>query len=192
MHTEPSVNEPPPIDPALLPTVGQLRKAVVGAVVLVLVLAVTVVLPAEEGIDPTGVGAMLGLTQMGQIGDAAPPPAPEPPAEPVHEFRTDEIEVTLGPGKGTEVKAVMRKGDQLVYSWETDGPRVFYDFHGEEAGAPADEFTSHEEGTKSAADGAFEAPFAGVHGWYWHNKTARPVRVRLKTSGVYASIGQPR
>ena len=39
-----------------------MRAAFVAAVILV-----TVVLPAEYGIDPTRIGRVLGLTQMGEI-----------------------------------------------------------------------------------------------------------------------------
>ena len=39
-----------------------MRAAFVAAVILV-----TVVLPAEYGIDPTHIGRVLGLTQMGEI-----------------------------------------------------------------------------------------------------------------------------
>ena len=184
-----------PVDPDLLPSVRQLRAASIGAVILILVLAITVVLPAEEGIDPTGVGAALGLTQIGELksGAAESPTTPDvasEPAEPVYEFRTDEITLTLAPKKGTEVKAVMRSGDQLVYDWRAEGGALFFDFHGEEKDAPADEFTSFETGQKDAAKGGVEAPFEGVHGWYWENRTAGPVTVVLKTSGVYASIAQ--
>ncbi|MBA3919854.1 MAG: hypothetical protein C0516_14885 [Gemmatimonas sp.] len=34
---------------------------------IALVLAVTAVLPAEYGVDPTGVGSRIGLTQMGRL-----------------------------------------------------------------------------------------------------------------------------
>ncbi|WP_122424981.1 transmembrane anchor protein [Pseudomonas viridiflava] len=82
-----------------LPTVNELpstRKLVRSTVIAILVAAgllVTVVMPSEYAIDPTGVGRTLGLTQMGELkiilaqealADAAPPattsaaPAPAP------------------------------------------------------------------------------------------------------------------
>ncbi len=42
------------------------RSTLIAATVAVVLLA-TVVLPAEYGVDPTGVGRVLGLTKMGQI-----------------------------------------------------------------------------------------------------------------------------
>jgi hypothetical protein len=50
-----------------LPTTGQLiRSTAIAAATAVLIL-VTVVLPAEYAIDPTGIGKVLGLQEMGEI-----------------------------------------------------------------------------------------------------------------------------
>lgn len=53
--------------PAQLPSSRQLLRSTVIAAVSALVLLTTVVLPAEYGIDPTGIGRKLGLTDMGEI-----------------------------------------------------------------------------------------------------------------------------
>ncbi len=50
-----------------LPTSRQLLRSTVIALIAAGVLLVTVVLPAEYAIDPTGIGRMLGLTEMGEI-----------------------------------------------------------------------------------------------------------------------------
>jgi hypothetical protein len=42
-------------------------RSVLIALAVAVVLLFTVVLPAEYGIDPTGVGRILGLTRMGEI-----------------------------------------------------------------------------------------------------------------------------
>jgi hypothetical protein len=125
-------------------------------------------------------------------------PAPETPAPPpaaveapqTWAFRSDETSVTLAAGEGTEVKATMRAGDQLAWSWRTDGGEVHHEFHGEPAGAPPDVYTSYEIGTAAASEGEFEAPFEGVHGWYWKNDTAATVVVTVKTTGVYGRIAR--
>ncbi|MDX5445066.1 MAG: transmembrane anchor protein [Zoogloeaceae bacterium] len=52
---------------AELPGAGRLLRSTLVAALVAAVLLVTAVLPAEYGIDPTGVGRMLGLTQMGEI-----------------------------------------------------------------------------------------------------------------------------
>ncbi len=52
---------------AELPTTRQLIRSTLIAAVAAVVLLFTVVLPSEYGVDPTGVGRMLGLTEMGEI-----------------------------------------------------------------------------------------------------------------------------
>lgn len=54
-------------DPAELPSTGRLLKSTGIAAVVASALLVTTVLPAEYGVDPTGVGSLLGLTEMGRI-----------------------------------------------------------------------------------------------------------------------------
>lgn len=52
---------------AELPTSRQLVRSTVIAFITAAVLLVTVVMPADYGIDPTGIGRLLKLTQMGEI-----------------------------------------------------------------------------------------------------------------------------
>ncbi|ERS81936.1 hypothetical protein ACRHM7_08845 [Chromohalobacter israelensis] len=52
---------------AELPSTGKLIRSTLLAAVAATVLLVTVVLPAEYAIDPTGAGRLLGLTDMGEI-----------------------------------------------------------------------------------------------------------------------------
>lgn len=52
---------------AELPTARALARSTAIAIASAAVLLLTVVLPAEYGIDPTGAGRVLGLTQMGEI-----------------------------------------------------------------------------------------------------------------------------
>jgi hypothetical protein len=49
-----------------LPSSRQILRSTLLASVSALVLLVAVVLPAEYGVDPTGIGQILGLTEMGQ------------------------------------------------------------------------------------------------------------------------------
>ena len=53
--------------PNELPTSSQLLKSTIIGIISAAVLLVVAVLPAEYGIDPTGLGRVLGLTQMGEI-----------------------------------------------------------------------------------------------------------------------------
>lgn len=50
-----------------LPSSAQLIRSTIIAAIIAMVMLVTVVMPAEYGLDPTGAGRMLGLTEMGEI-----------------------------------------------------------------------------------------------------------------------------
>ena len=50
-----------------LPSTRQLLRSTFIAIATAIVLLVTTVLPGEYGIDPTGIGRLLGLTEMGEI-----------------------------------------------------------------------------------------------------------------------------
>ncbi len=52
---------------AELPSTAQLVRSTALAAASAVVLLLTVVLPAEYGVDPTGIGRLLGLTEMGEI-----------------------------------------------------------------------------------------------------------------------------
>lgn len=52
---------------AELPTTGQLVKSTIIAIITAGIVLVTIVLPAEYAIDPTGIGRMLQLSEMGEI-----------------------------------------------------------------------------------------------------------------------------
>ena len=53
--------------PAEQPSTRQLIRSTLIAAVSALVLLLTVVLPSEYGVDPSGIGRVLGLTEMGEI-----------------------------------------------------------------------------------------------------------------------------
>ncbi|MRR07314.1 MAG: hypothetical protein EG828_10300 [Deltaproteobacteria bacterium] len=184
------------------PTLPQLIKATGIAVILACAILVTAVLPAEFGIDPTGVGRVMGLTAM----NAAEASTTQSPlfsiaslfgmrsavtmAKSKAPLRNDDMSVTLQPAEGAEIKAYMRKGDQFVFNWSAEGGPVNFDMHGEK---PNDDgrFTSYWKGMQqTGAQGAFLAPFDGTHGWYWRNRGDKPVTVKLKVSGFYEKVAR--
>lgn len=54
-------------DPSELPSARRLLKSTAIALATAITILVTIVLPAEYGVDPTRVGSVLGLTEMGRI-----------------------------------------------------------------------------------------------------------------------------
>jgi hypothetical protein len=183
-----------------------LAKASAGAAAAAAVVFTLFVLPAETGIDPTGIGSALGLTSMAGSGEAEPEEAATPPAPydagaisqseasiaKATALRSDEMTVVLAPHRGTEVKAYMEKGDSFVFRWEAKGGSVKLDMHGEPPNAAEDEFTSYWQDKEiKEAQGSFTAPFAGTHGWYWRNNGETPVTVTVRTTGFYTKLARP-
>ena len=192
---------------AELPSSNQLIKSTILAAIAAIVILFTVVLPAEYGIDPTGVGKLLRLTEMGQVKQQL---AEEAAADAAGLLTTDvdnvtekavnatiadttvtngqwrdEIPFTLTPGEGTEIKLKMSEGDKANYSWAVTGGEVNFDTHGDALGKSI----SYEKGRGVASDeGVLEAAFTGNHGWFWRNRGQSDVQVVLRTSGEYSSI----
>jgi len=52
---------------AELPTTARLLRSTIIALISAIIILVAFILPSEYGIDPTGIGKKLGLTEMGQI-----------------------------------------------------------------------------------------------------------------------------
>jgi hypothetical protein len=117
-------------------------------------------------------------------------------------YRTDLIDVSLR-GNGAEIEYMirMKAGDTVVYSWEAQGisnPQSFLtEFHGHTDAAPGGrgDLMFYEKAAGAKASGSLIAPWLGIHGWYWQNKSEAPVVVRLRMAGFYELIpgqaGQP-
>jgi len=89
----------------------------------------------------------------------------------------------LESGEGVEIKASMRRGGRFVFTWTTDGDVVDFDMHGEAFNA-TDDYTSYwKEEAQSSASRSLEAPFDGLHGWFWQNLGPDPATIRVTTSG---------
>ena len=181
-----------------LPSTCSLIKASITAVVIAAVLLLTAVIPAEYGIDPTGIGKKLGLTQLNtpskEISLKEVTPANNSNS-PVQASQKDllhkTLTLTLAPKQGAEVKAVMNKGDQFIFSWKASHNNVSFDMHGDYPNTN-DEFTSFwEDKNLQKTSGVFQAPFDGNHGWYWQNDGTETVTIELSVSGFFSSLYMP-
>jgi len=165
-----------------LPTSRQLLRSTVIAVAVAAALLVTVVMPSEYVIDPTGVGRVLGLTQMGEMkeilaeeaaADAAVQPvtapavqapvpaqlAPQeqvaaaPVAEPVAEPQPAlKSDVTLKPGEASEIKLEMLDKSTVSYEWTANGAPVNHDTHGEPYNGPKGYYHSYSKAKQVKGD----------------------------------------
>ncbi|WP_445940239.1 transmembrane anchor protein [Pseudomonas sp.] len=195
-----------------LPTSKQLLRSTFIAIVAAIVVLVAFVLPSEYAIDPTGIGRVLGLTEMGEIKtqlaeeaaadaakDAAMPAAATTgnagtaaPAQAQNAAQAengaawrDEMRVALKPGQGAEVKLSMKAGEQVEFSWVAEGGVVNFDTHGDGGG----QSISYEKGRAvPASNGVIQAAFSGNHGWFWRNRGDADVTVIVRTRGQYMEM----
>lgn len=168
------------------PTAALIKSTAIALVVAIIVL-ISIILPAEYNIDPTGVGEKLGLTAL------ATPAIIENKSENTIEIKpkqsSDSVDVVVPAGRGVEFKFSMQKFHKMTYEWTTNGEPLYFDLHGEPEGDTTGYFESYAIATLAEMKGSFTAPFSGAHGWYWKNKSSNPVSVRLNVNGEYVIIG---
>lgn len=206
MHNAPKPN----IDE--LPTKAQLRRSTILASIGAAVIAVTVYLPAEYAIDPTGIGRVIGLTEMGEIKVQLAAEAEADRlldeqrgqdqsssvldsmlglfigtayAQEAQDNWTDTVTFTLEPGDTAEIKLTMAAGDVAEYAWTAEGGRVNFDLHAHSGGESID----YERGSGATdGEGSIEAPFAGDHGWFWRNRDSTPINMTINVRGDYSAV----
>lgn len=185
-----------------------LAAAIGAAIVLVIA-----VLPAEYGIDPTGIGEKLGLLNLsnpkgdrtspqfatktgmsvsGATGatpnDPAPLPNPEVHQSAAARYRSEVVTITMAPDEELEYKAVVQRDQVLLYRWSVDQGEIYFDFHADAPEAPEGFWVRYAEGEASEANGSLVAPFSGNHGWFWQNFNGHPVTITLEVAGYYDSL----
>lgn len=118
---------------AELPTTAQLLRSTAIAAVSAVAILVTIVLPAEYAIDPTGIGRMLKLTEMGEIKiqlaaeaqadrikDSQTPPSPPAPDQRSSLFGTILAGLFVSPAQAGErvqlAQAAPSRSDETVFT----------------------------------------------------------------------------
>jgi hypothetical protein len=170
-------------------TNAALIKYTLFSLIFAAVTLVTVILPAEYNIDPTGIGHKLGLTVFHAEQIATPVVLLSPEVAEQVKGVTETIEVIVPAGRGVEYKFVMEQYQKLEYEWITDGTSLYFDLHGEPKGDTTGYFESYAIATLNEMKGSFTVPFAGSHGWYWKNTTETAVIVQLIVKGEYIKHG---
>lgn len=184
------------LQPQELPSKRKLAQASGIALLVATGVLVTVVLPAEYGVDPLGTGATLGLVALST---ASAPEAVEAPAGvalvPVQDgavshypaaFNFDSRQFVLGPYEFVEYKYHLQRGASMFFSWTTSSD-VVHDFHGDPDGAQSGSSQSFDKQPRRRADGGFTAPFSGIHGWFWENPGGETITVKVTTAGFYTA-----
>ena len=197
------------------PSAPSRKKLLIGSAAALGIAAIALVvfvLPAEYGIDPTGAGRALGLTELAggeeeniylERGRARtnvlfPLEAAAAPDEatlretlagadialrPGGQIRTDRFEFTLLPYESIELKYDLAEGAPMIFAWKASAP-VHVDMHSHpfEGGEELTESFVIED-TLPSQTAVYVAPFDGIHGWYWQNRTLDEVTLTLDAAG---------
>ena len=188
-----------------LPTSSQLLKSTIIALFVAVALLLCIVIPAEYGTDPTGVGALLGLKKMGKIKVSLEQEALKEKPKfddyiSTNEEMRERLETSIGykdvkefviaPDDAIEIKLEMEKGSIAKYRWKTQSGGLNYNLHGD-GYKGSQESTTYKKGRMTSSDtGEFKAEFDGYHGWFWRNRNNKSVTVTLETIGDYILIKQ--
>lgn len=171
------------------------RKLLIGggvAVVAAAAIVVGFVLPAEFGIDPTGIGKATGVLAIAEPVNeeyergkkrTGVLTLSETPLEPLP-GASDHYEITLPAYQSIEMKYEIAEGEAIVFDWRATAP-VHVDMHAHpyDGGTALTESYTIEDAV-SGQSGRYVAPFTGIHGWYWQNRSLGDVTVTVDASGA--------
>jgi hypothetical protein len=203
-----------------LPSTSQLVNSTILAAAVAAVLLITVVMPAEYGIDPTGIGNLIGLKKMGEIRVSLAKEAAEDQAKASStntkvnqsEVKTD---VVSTPQPITTPQAIETGTNNLSHEMQvelapdegaevkvemTKGSTMQYTWSTDGGKANFDvhadsktagiDYHQYSKGSSQSEQGSIEAAFDGSHGWFWRNRTSDPIVITLKTEGQYTEISR--
>ncbi|MAQ10035.1 MAG: hypothetical protein CMQ11_09420 [Gammaproteobacteria bacterium] len=172
------------------------------AALIAIVLLLTIILPAEYDIDPTGVGSVLGIRGLSHQAavenvNAEIEESAMAAASPLHinhqpPLKFVDVDLVLEPYGQGEFKLKMQANARLSYLWHSGTDLVYADLHGHTlvVGEDGEEeivvrYLETQEGTGES--GQFDTPFGGDHGWYFLNLETRPINIRVQISGNFDS-----
>jgi hypothetical protein len=178
------------------PSTRNLAVTTAVALAVAVVLLVTIVLPAEYGLDPLHTGALLGLNALSAppAAKAIPIPADATMYKPAQDgpvgyysaaYKTDSTELKLGPYEYLEYKYRMEKDASMMFSWKASAA-VAHDFHGDPGNGKESE-QSYDKKDRLASSGTLIAPFSGMHGWFWENPSGEMITITLNSAGFYSA-----
>jgi len=208
-----NANRPGPDD---LPSAAQLLKSTLLAAIAAVVILVTVVLPAEYGIDPTRIGRMLGLAEMGeikvQLAREAEADRQMEQQQREGERRPDDrsgllnrmFRLVIGtahaqaaPAWRDEVSVTLKPGQGAEIKLTMEKGAVAEFAWAVDGGVVnydlhadgSGQTISYEKGLAvPRKEGSLKAAFAGNHGWYWRNRGKQDVTVKLSVRGDYKQV----
>jgi len=201
---------------AALPTSRQLIRSTLMALVTAIAILVTLVLPAEYGVDPTGIGKALGLTKMGnikvQLADEAETDLEQHQDNAVP-LDLDELDQSSGLLNQLLAPLTVRSAHAEAASEEvsftlnpaqgieiklimTEGAEADFAWDVEggvvnydlHGDGDGNEISYQKDRGVDGHEGVLTAAFDGQHGWFWRNRGDEPITINLSVSGDYSDV----
>lgn len=196
-----------------LPTSKELLSSTKKALAVSLTILIIIVLPAEYGVDITGIWSLLWLKKMWEIKQSliaewkqadliAKTPTPQQTA-PTTPSQATPVEIPVTPPAGweasmsvvvkpngwAELKVSMKQGQKISYTWKVDGWSVNYNVHWESAiWWQTYEYTKWVQ--KNSFVGEIEAKFDGTHWWFFRNREKNDVTITVQVNWEFENLRQ--
>ena len=196
---------------------GQLLRSTAIALGTATILLTTVILPSEYAIDPTGLGRVLGLTQMGEIKeqlaeeaalDAERSAIVTTPVEAVPAAIVAPIETAETEAVGEEEPPAAEWTDEVSLQLSPgeaaeiklvmlSGAEVEFEWvakpgHLNSAlhgdGSAGEAITYRNGRAEPGHSDSLTAAFDGTHGWFWRNRSDETVTMTLRVRGDYTEV----
>src|SRR6056297_2582027 len=189
-----------------LPSTAKLIRSTIIAAIVALVLLVTVVMPAEYALDPTGAGQLLGLTEMGEIKEQlAEEAAADAAAEMVAvqssaDQKTQEVSAPVvaeaidEPAPPPEIETASAEPEPATEQevakpqWQDEVRVVLTPGQGTEFKLTMEEGAVARFSCVPEDEGELEAAFTGDHGWFFRNRNDNEITLVLRTGGDYGQL----
>ncbi len=203
-------------DPEELPSSRQLIKSTVIAAAAAAVILVTVILPAEYGVDPTRIGKALGLASMGEIKTQLHEEAEIDRLKELQQQKQKDSKgqsdlmknmfglligtahaQTAKPAWTDKVSVTLAPGKGAEIKLEME-ENAIAEFAWTVDGGVVNYDLHGDGGGKSISykkgravpghEGSLKAKVTGNHGWFWRNRGKQNVTVTLSVRGAYSEV----
>jgi hypothetical protein len=74
----------------------------------------------------------------------------------------------------------------MIFAWRTAAP-VNFDMHAHPSQGGVDLTESYVITDAPSQTAVYVAPFTGIHGWYWQNRTLENVKLTLDATGAFTA-----
>jgi len=101
--------------------------------------------------------------------------------------RSEDVQVFLKPGEGTEIKAVLNEKQMMMFQWVSNLP-VYVDFHGHDPNDESYWYRYREMTSAMTGSGSLVAPVTGDHGWYFLNDSDQEVTIDVRVTGYFNEL----